>query len=159
MPDASPRATSSDVETRESVCSEPDLTASQAAVSLAELPQSASAETNAADPSSGFRNGVLVGAYARVQAGQRHESHSALVAIDGVETFELTDPDRIGILIEAASLECAHDILTKQVRTALGVLGVWPVSVDGLPADDVPAGEREAGDAHIEPTTTTGAHS
>ena len=70
---------------------------------------------------------AIVGAFARVEIAGFNRCVAGLDAVDGVSTFPLDAPGKVGLLIEAGSLEDAHRIITKQIPTVQGVLGVWPV--------------------------------
>jgi nitrate reductase NapAB chaperone NapD len=50
-----------------------------------------------------------------------------LEALRGVSTFPLDVPGKVGLLIEAGSLDEAHAVLSRDIQTVEGVLGVWPV--------------------------------
>ena len=71
----------------------------------------------------------LIGAFARIDHANRKEAIRRLDELEGVETFDLDDPDKVGLLIEAPNLDRAHEILTGIVRGLEGALGVWPVYV------------------------------
>ena len=73
---------------------------------------------------------AIVGAFARVDLEQNSSCQDLLCEISGVSTFDINDPDKIGILIEADSLDQAHATVTKTIRSTPGVLGVWPVYVN-----------------------------
>ncbi len=73
---------------------------------------------------------VIVGALARIEVAEADQVRERLSGLRGVDTFDLAEPEKLGVLIEAEGLEAAHDVLQKQVRTAPGVLAVWPVSVE-----------------------------
>jgi nitrate reductase NapAB chaperone NapD len=70
---------------------------------------------------------VMVGAFARIEPGSAGTVIRRLERIAGVETFELDDPDKVGILIEADDMDRAHAMLTRDIRNIGGVWGVWPV--------------------------------
>ncbi len=73
---------------------------------------------------------AIVGAFARVDSGQGSLCRERLCELAGVSTFEIDDPDKVGILIEADSLDQAHAMVSKTIRLTPGVLGVWPVYVN-----------------------------
>ena len=73
---------------------------------------------------------AIVGAFARIDADHASSCQSALEELDGVSTFDIEDPDKLGVLVEAESLNEAHSTITKAIRTTPGVLGVWPVYVN-----------------------------
>ncbi len=73
---------------------------------------------------------AIVGAFARVDQESITSCRSALEELNGVSTFDIEDPDKVGILVEAESLNEAHSTITKTIRTTPGVLGVWPVYVN-----------------------------
>ena len=70
---------------------------------------------------------AIVGAFARVEVSERSETNALLEAIEGVTPFALEEEEKVGLLIEAADLDAAHDLITGAVRRTRGVLGVWPV--------------------------------
>ncbi len=73
---------------------------------------------------------AIVGAFARVDAEHASSCEQLLNEIAGVSTFEIDHPDKVGILIEADSLDQAHATVSKTIRSTPGVLGVWPVYVN-----------------------------
>lgn len=73
---------------------------------------------------------AIVGAFARVEADLVSSCRDELEQICGVSTFDLDDRDKVGVLVEADSLNQAHSLITESIRTASGVLGVWPVYVN-----------------------------
>ena len=73
---------------------------------------------------------AIVGAFARVDTEYTAVCREELDQLGGVSTFDLDDPDKVGILIEADTLDDAHATITKTIRTATGVMGVWPVYVN-----------------------------
>ncbi len=72
---------------------------------------------------------VVVGAYARVETAAAVEVRARLAAVGGVSTFDLDEPGKVGLLIEAASVAAAHARLCGELAEVPGVLGVWPVFV------------------------------
>lgn len=72
---------------------------------------------------------AVVGAFARIETERIEQVRGELARLEGVETFDLGDPMKVGILIEAGDLDAAHETLTRDVTAVEGVLGVWPVSV------------------------------
>ncbi len=73
---------------------------------------------------------AIVGAFARIESDLSSSCQSALEEITGVSIFDIEDPDKLGVLVEADSLNEAHSTITKTIRTTPGVLGVWPVYVN-----------------------------
>ncbi len=90
----------------------------------------------------------MIGALARVDRENGDAIRALLNQIPGTETFELTDPGQVGLLIEAESLDAAHRVVTGDIPRVGGVEAVWPVYVnneDQLPPDDERAsGEEQA---------------
>ncbi|MCP3902213.1 MAG: chaperone NapD [Planctomycetes bacterium] len=86
---------------------------------------------------------ATVGAFARIDAATAADVARRLEEIPGVETFPLDEPGKLGLVIEAEDLDRAHAIVTRDVRHAPGVLGVWPLYAhfdDGdEPDDEAPA--------------------
>ncbi len=73
---------------------------------------------------------AIVGAFARIESDLISSCQSALEEIAGVSIFDIEDPDKLGVLVEADSLNEAHSTITTTIRTTPGVLGVWPVYVN-----------------------------
>lgn len=73
---------------------------------------------------------AIVGAFARVETDSMGVCREELDQLRGVSTFDLDDPDKVGILIEADSLNEAHCTITTTIRSTPGVMGVWPVYVN-----------------------------
>lgn len=74
--------------------------------------------------------GVVMGAFARVEESEAATVRGRLQALADVTLFDLKHPGKVGLLVEADSLEEAHHRLTREVAPTEGVLGVWPVSVE-----------------------------
>ena len=72
---------------------------------------------------------TIVGAYLRVREPQIAAARQGLGAMAGVTTFDLDEPGTIGVLVEAATLDDAHAVVTRDLPAIDGVLGVWPVYV------------------------------
>jgi nitrate reductase NapAB chaperone NapD len=87
-------------------------------------------------------SGVVLGAYARIDPGSRESVRDRLHDLKGVTLFDLDDPGKVGLVIEADDLEKAHQLLTHTVGRTPDVLGVWPVSLelDNASPDQAPAG-------------------
>lgn len=85
---------------------------------------------------------TIIGALARIRPGTTPETRQRLDALPGVETFELTDPLRIGLVIEAIDVDAAHAVLERQARSTVGVMGVWPIYV-----------HTESGDLEVDVST------
>ncbi len=73
---------------------------------------------------------AIVGAFARVDSSLTDICKGELNELSGVSTFELGDPDKVGILVEAETLNEAHQAITTTIRSATGVMGVWPVYIN-----------------------------
>ena len=88
----------------------------------------------------------VVGAFARVELDDSKSVRQRLSDLEGIETFELDEPGKVGLIIEGDDLDAVHTILTQRVRSVAGVLGAWPVSVhldDELQDDRSNAPSRE----------------
>ena len=70
---------------------------------------------------------AVVGAFARIDLSDPQAVGERLSAVPCVTTFDLGEPGKVGLLIEADSLEDAHKRLREEIEKAEGVLGVWPV--------------------------------
>ncbi len=77
---------------------------------------------------------AVVGVYARIDESGRGEIESCLKSIQGASSFEVGQPTKLGFLVEAPSLDEAHDVLEHQIRQIPGVLGTWPVYAGFEPA-------------------------
>jgi len=44
-----------------------------------------------------------------------------------VSTFPVEEDERLGILVEASTVNRAHEVLTTEVDRVPGILGTWPV--------------------------------
>lgn len=73
---------------------------------------------------------VVLGAFARIDALRAEEVRAQLRRLEGVTTFDLDVPHKLGIVLEALDLDAAHRQLTTQVAHISGVHGVWPISVE-----------------------------
>ncbi len=78
-------------------------------------------------------NLTTVGVLARIEVEMEESVRSQLGNLEGVELFELGDaelePGQIGLLIEAATVDAAHEKIKQEVATTVGVLCAWPVYV------------------------------
>jgi len=72
---------------------------------------------------------VIVGALVRIETGSGDGVRHRLAAIPGVTPFSVDDPTRIGLVIEAESLDHAYRLLHDEIPEVEGVLGAWPVYV------------------------------
>ncbi len=72
---------------------------------------------------------AVVGAYARIDPEERDSVQRLLNDLPGVETFDLGDKNKVGLMIESANIDSAHETLTSRVSNTKGVQGVWPVFV------------------------------
>ena len=70
---------------------------------------------------------AIVGAFARIDADHAEACRWSLDELPGVSTFDLPETGKLGVLVEADSLDNAHAIVTTTIRSTPGVLGVWPV--------------------------------
>ena len=77
---------------------------------------------------------ATVGAYARVDMSCIPQVRAKLATLEGITLFDLDDPAKVGLIIEAANLDMAHDMIQHQIRQAEGILGVWPVYANFEPA-------------------------
>jgi nitrate reductase NapAB chaperone NapD len=72
---------------------------------------------------------AIVGAYARIDGEASPEVRQRLSAFPNVELFDLADPGKVGLIVEAESLDHAYALVRHDLRRVNGVLGVWPVYV------------------------------
>jgi len=73
---------------------------------------------------------VVVGALARIDMDSKEEVRQRIESLPGFSAFEVEDPLKMGILIEAKSVDEAHSLFSTQLTKVEGVLGAWPVSVE-----------------------------
>lgn len=73
---------------------------------------------------------TIIGAYARVCDDHLEAARRGLAAVVGVTVFDLERPGAIGLLVEAASVDLAHAVLTQDLPAVEGVLGILPVYVN-----------------------------
>lgn len=88
---------------------------------------------------------ALLGVLARLDPVDRTQVVDRLALIEGVKTFSVEDDNRVGILIERASMEQAHQALTVDVAGVGGILGTWPVFSDCEPEPAQSPGGRCTG--------------
>ena len=70
---------------------------------------------------------AILGVLARLEIAERARTVAALERIEGVTPFSIGEAGRIGMVVEAGTLEEAHTRLLDQIQTTPGVLGTWPV--------------------------------
>jgi len=70
---------------------------------------------------------AVVGAFARIDRSDPKATCDRLSAVAGVTLFDLGEPGKIGLVLEAESLDGAHEVLCGEIEKIEGVLGVWPV--------------------------------
>lgn len=85
---------------------------------------------------------TIVGAFARVDSAQATVVRSSLSSLVGIDVFDLGDPGKLGLIIEAPSLEAAHARLHDDIESVAGVLKVWPVSAHFDDAGETSPGEE-----------------
>lgn len=73
---------------------------------------------------------VCLGAFARIDEANEAAIRRRVDALINVESFDLDEPGKIGLFIEAPDLDAAHDMLTGTIGRMEGVLAVWPVYVN-----------------------------
>ncbi len=73
---------------------------------------------------------AIIGAFARVELDTAQEARHRLAELAGVELFDLDEPGKVGLIIEAEDLDEGHAKLTGEIRRTEGVMGVWPVYVN-----------------------------
>ncbi|MCP4593750.1 MAG: chaperone NapD [bacterium] len=70
---------------------------------------------------------AVVGAFARIDLADPQAVRDRLAEIAGITLFDLDDPGKVGLVIEADDLDRAHAKLCAEIERVSGVLGVWPV--------------------------------
>ena len=73
---------------------------------------------------------AIVGAYARIDLADPQAVRCRLAEVSGVTLFDLDEPGKVGLVLEADSLDDAHTTLRAGIEKVDGVLGVWPVYAD-----------------------------
>ncbi len=73
---------------------------------------------------------ATVGAYARVDVETATEVRDRLAKLNGVTLFDLDEPAKVGLIVEADNLDIAYRKVTHEISQVKGVLGVWPVYAD-----------------------------
>ena len=71
-----------------------------------------------------------IGALARVDRNDHENVRQALSRLKGVETFDLDDPELVGLMIEGKDLDSANRVLAIGVAAVRGVQYAWPVALD-----------------------------
>jgi len=79
---------------------------------------------------------AVVGAYARIDASELSVVSERLEALEGVSTFALEEPGKVGVLIEAGSLDEAHARLVNEIEKLEGVQGVFPIYAHAEPEQE-----------------------
>jgi len=73
---------------------------------------------------------AIVGAFVHIELNAHDAVEHDLAALDGVSPFSLDEPGKVGLLIEAESMDAAHHMVRRTIRDVKGVLGVFPVFAD-----------------------------
>jgi nitrate reductase NapAB chaperone NapD len=73
---------------------------------------------------------VVLGAIVRLELNSREAAIRLLNELPGVSTFSLNELGRVGLVLEAESIDAAHLKLRSQVQSVPGVLVAWPVFVE-----------------------------
>ncbi|MCA8959525.1 MAG: chaperone NapD [Planctomycetes bacterium] len=73
---------------------------------------------------------TIVSALARVDIPRIAETKQRLSRLPGVEVQSTVDPGKLAVVIEGASIDATHHVLTQQVATTDGVLAVWPIYME-----------------------------
>ena len=71
----------------------------------------------------------VIGAYVRYVPGRLDEVRARLERLPGIETFDLGDDERLGVLVVDDDLERAARTVEERLRAVDGVIGAVPVSV------------------------------
>ena len=72
---------------------------------------------------------AIVGALARIDVRSAGDVLRALAGLEGVSPLDVDQPEKIGVLIEAETLDDAYETLRTRIEGTEGVLGAWPVYV------------------------------
>ncbi|MCA8979375.1 MAG: chaperone NapD [Planctomycetes bacterium] len=84
---------------------------------------------------------TVVGIFVRTEIQRLEEVRAHLAALPGVRPVELEEEGCLGLVLEAPSLNAAHDRLRGEIERAPGVLTAWPVQIHDEP-------ERELRPSH-----------
>jgi len=76
---------------------------------------------------------AVIGAFVRIDVESAVAVRRKLSEMDGVSPFDLDEPDKIGLVIEAVDLDEAHAKLGGDIKGLEGVFGAWPVYVNFEP--------------------------
>lgn len=80
---------------------------------------------------------IIIGALASVEVALAEAVRQSLAAMAGVTPFPVDDPTRLGLLIEAATVDDGYRLLRHEIEKIEGVVAIWPVYAY-LEAEDVP---------------------
>ncbi len=70
---------------------------------------------------------TTVGILARITPAIESAIRSELSRLPGVQPFDAGDETQMGILIEAPTLDLAHERITNEIKAIKGVHATWPV--------------------------------
>jgi len=70
---------------------------------------------------------AVLGVLVRIERSDRESIVSRLGDVDGANLVSLEEDGRVGLLIEADTMDEARRILASNVDAADGVLATWPV--------------------------------
>ncbi len=70
---------------------------------------------------------AVLGVLARLSVDDRRAVVGRLDRLAGVTTFSVEEEQRVGLLVEAPTMDDARKTLTSDVDSLPGVLGTWPV--------------------------------
>ena len=79
---------------------------------------------------------AVLGVLARVSTEIRDKVAHQLSSYSGVSVFDVSDHQRMGILIEKDTMRAAEDCLRTEVGSTEGILGTWPVFAHFEDADE-----------------------
>ena len=85
---------------------------------------------------------TVVGVLVRVELDSADEVKCRLSDLEGVSTIPLEEPGTLGLVIEAASIDAAHEKLQAEVQATEGVLTAWPVEMHLTPEPAQPEAGR-----------------
>ena len=100
-------------------------------------------------------NTTTVGVLARIEMDRRDEICKQLSDIKRVETFDAGSREQIGVLVEADSVDEAHQTITQKIAKTDGVLCAWPVYVN---FDDEDDSDDDEGRACLQDAINRGEH-
>lgn len=70
---------------------------------------------------------IIIGALASVEVALAEAVQQSMAALAGVTPFPVGDPTRLGLLIEATTVDDGYRLLRHEIEKIEGVVAIWPV--------------------------------